>query len=294
MSDQTISKPTVWWDERGEVYDVERLYSAMHAKRDNPAASRGLSTGWFLFDEFFTLRKRQLTVVSGIPNHGKSEWLDALMVNSMLEHRWKWGIFSPENFPYEDHLEKIVEKIARTRFENIGKDVLTELLAKLKKYLFWVYPASPSLAAIADLWKHLVVDSGVDAVLLDPWNTVEHKRPREQSETEYIGEALSGWIDFARTMNVAVFIVAHPTKIPSNRETGMPYLMTGYDISGSANWVNKPDNVIIIQRPDFKEATAVVHVQKIRDQRHTGQRGAVKFDYSAETGGLFKAREVMT
>lgn len=293
MSDQTTSERAIWWDEKREVFTTESMFSAIRARRKNPTPPRGLSTGWPLFNEFFSLRKKQLTVVSGIPNHGKSEFMDALMVNSILDHKWKWGVFSPENFPYDDHFEKIAEKFTEKPFSEISDNDVDFIVGKLKDYIFWSYFRSPTLAAIADVWKNLAITADLDAVLLDPWNTVEHKRPKEQSETEYIGEALSGWIDFARTMNVAVFIVAHPTKIPSNRETGVPYMMNAYDISGSANWVNKPDNVIIVQRPNFKEDTTHVHVQKVRDQRHTGKRGGVKFEYLPHKGGTYFAKEVL-
>jgi twinkle protein len=288
-----VAEPIIWWDEKKEVYTSERLYPQIKEMHTNPHAQRGLSTGYLLLDEFFTWRKGFVTVISGVPNHGKSEFLDQLMVNTVFDHGWKWGIFSPENYPYEGHFEKIAEKMSGMTFCNLTARQVDEIVAKANKYFYWVYPKSPTLASIAACWEHLVIDQGVDAVMLDPWNCIEHKRPAKQPETEYIGEALTGWTDFARQMKVAVVIVAHPTKIPTNRETGMPYLMSGYDINGSANWVNKPDNVIIVQRPDFNTTFTHVHVQKVRDQRHTGKRGAVKFDYFQGRGGTYQQMEVL-
>ena len=42
---------------------------------------RGLSTGWPSLDEFMTIRPGELSVVTGIPGSGKSEFIDALAVN---------------------------------------------------------------------------------------------------------------------------------------------------------------------------------------------------------------------
>jgi len=41
----------------------------------------------------------ELTVVTGVPNSGKSEWLDALAVNLMKEHGWSIAYCSLENPP---------------------------------------------------------------------------------------------------------------------------------------------------------------------------------------------------
>ena len=44
----------------------------------------GVSTGWPNVDELYTVSTPGLTLVTGIPNSGKSEWIDALNVNLAL------------------------------------------------------------------------------------------------------------------------------------------------------------------------------------------------------------------
>ena len=46
----------------------------------------GLTTGWECIDAQWRVQPGQLTIVTGIPGHGKSEWVDALCVNLALEH----------------------------------------------------------------------------------------------------------------------------------------------------------------------------------------------------------------
>ena len=36
----------------------------------------------------------ELTVVTGVPNSGKSEWVDALMCNLAVQHGWTFGLCS--------------------------------------------------------------------------------------------------------------------------------------------------------------------------------------------------------
>ena len=71
---------------------------------------KGVSTGWKSLDKFYTISKGQITIVTGIPSHGKSEWLDAVAVELAENHNWKIMFFSPENFPVSRHVRKLMEK----------------------------------------------------------------------------------------------------------------------------------------------------------------------------------------
>jgi twinkle protein len=51
----------------------------------------------------------ELTVVTGLSNSGKSEWLDALTVNLAQHHDWRIAVCSLENTPVE-HGRKLMEK----------------------------------------------------------------------------------------------------------------------------------------------------------------------------------------
>src|SRR5262245_55271315 len=90
-----------------------------------------------------------------------------------------------------------------------------------------------------------VVRYGVDWFLLDPWNQIEHRRQRNETEADYQGKAIASLKRFARSYDCGVIVVAHPTKdvkLP-NGEIRQPTL---YDISGSAHWFNAADHGVII------------------------------------------------
>lgn len=38
----------------------------------------------------------ELTIITGVPNSGKSEWIDALMVNLASKFGWRFGLCSME------------------------------------------------------------------------------------------------------------------------------------------------------------------------------------------------------
>lgn len=49
--------------------------------------------------------------MTGVPNSGKSEWLDALAVNLAHLHGWRFAVCSMEKRP-RDHGKQLVEKVA--------------------------------------------------------------------------------------------------------------------------------------------------------------------------------------
>ena len=67
-------------------------------------------------DKHYTVAPGQWTLVTGIPGHGKSEWLDALIVNLAEAGDWHFAIYSPENFPQAQHAAKLIEKHLRKPF----------------------------------------------------------------------------------------------------------------------------------------------------------------------------------
>lgn len=78
-------------------------------------AEFGVSTGWDGVDAYYKVVPGELTIVTGVPNSGKSEWIDALMVNLAAEHNWSFALCSMEN-RVRDHGRKLAEKHAGKSF----------------------------------------------------------------------------------------------------------------------------------------------------------------------------------
>jgi len=57
----------------------------------------------------------ELTVVSGVPNSGKSEWLDSIAVNLAERFNWSIAFASMEKLVW-DHGRQLIEKRIRTPF----------------------------------------------------------------------------------------------------------------------------------------------------------------------------------
>lgn len=271
------------------VFDVEDLGTRVTTLFRN-GWEKGVSTGWDELDQLYTVRPGEFTVVTGFPNSGKSNWLDALCVNLAREHGWSIAVFSPENQPIEDHMARMVEKWVGLPFADGPTRRMTEQdldagMQSMNPHFSWILPEDDShwtVDNVLDLAKALVLRKGIRGLVIDPWNELEHSPPNGMTETIYIGNTLKRIRQFARAHGVHVWVVAHPQKPQRDREGNYP-VPSLYDISGSSNWRNKCDNGICVWR-DFTDATKAVdiHVQKIRF-RQIGKLGMAKLKYEAPT-----------
>ena len=280
-------------DTRSPFINVGRLYRAtMQLYYDGGPAS-GQSTGWKSLDEFFTVGTGQFTVITGVPNHGKSEFIDALLVNLAEGGDWFFSVFAPENFPTNDHVKAYAEKRARKPFNAGASDRMSEQEAAdaiawvEERFMFYDYDAieqkTPdnllALAAEFDTKKKR-------GILLDPWNTLDHER-NGMSETDYISYILTKVTQIARKLRAHIFLVVHPTKMQREKDGERP-VPTPYDISGSAHWFNKADNILCVHRDVTKPTQDVdIHVQKVRF-KHIGHIGCVTLKYDRVTGRYFE------
>jgi twinkle protein len=251
---------------------------------------RGTSTGWPSVDELYTVGQGQWTVVTGIPGSGKSEWLDAMLVNLAERDDWLFAMYSPENFPTETHLIKLVEKRIRRPFSpgpvpRMTRQQYADGAAWILERFLWLdteLKTPDELIAAATSYGH----GKKLGVVLDPWNTLEHQR-RGMTETDYVSFILTDVTRLARASNAHVWLVVHPTKLQRNRDGTRP-IPSPYDISGSANFYNKADNIITVHRDQAAGSQDVeIHVQKVRF-KHIGHPGLAVLKYDRVTGRYFE------
>lgn len=197
----------------------------------------GLETSWRGFNTLFRAAKRQLTVVTGMGGAGKSTWLDNYLIGLARAHKWKFCFYSPENYPVEFHIEKLASVIVGRPFnrgpsDRMSAEELSEAMAFIKDHFIFVSSDdNATLDVITNVFRKAIDEHGVDSCIIDPWNTVEHKRPKDQSETDYICESLTRLLGFSRRKNIHLWVVAHPSKMKRGKDDKFPP-PTPYDISG--------------------------------------------------------------
>lgn len=263
----------------------------------------GWRSGWTDFDVLYRPRPGQLSVITGIPSHGKSTWIDAYILRLAEKHHstaepFRIAFFSPERETAK-HQMRLISTAIRTPERQIGVDRIEDGITWLSDRFFWLDDQSDATLDSILARARLVDDRhGISGLVIDPWNWVEAGRPAAVTETEWIGLCLNELVRLAQQRDVHVWVVAHPTKvrqIESGDMTGAYQIPRPYDIASSANWFNKPWFCLSVWRdhlavpfghadhnPNRDSALVDVHVQKVRDD-DLGRVGTATFKFRTET-----------
>jgi len=256
----------------------------------NNGLPSGCGIGMAEMDMHLKFQEGYLTTITGIPGHGKSEFLDFLLCRLNISHDWKTALYSPENHPLELHFSKFAEKITGKSFEGNNKMSPLDLRQMIKYHaenFFFINPETDfKLENILDSVRQLVRKKGVKAFVIDAWNKLDHQYTT--NETKYISEQLDKITMFCEKNKVHCFLVAHPTKIQKDKATGKYEIPNLYSISGSANFYNKTANGITVYR-DFETGTTEIYIQKVKF-KHWGKVGCVQFAWDYTNGRYYKGQ----
>lgn len=250
-------------------------------------AGIAISNRWPQFSLHYRADKKIMNIWTGIPSHGKSEFVDDYMVNLSMEHGWKWAIYSPENYPYARYIKKLFEKILGKSFFTQTKEQELETVIDFIDNHFYFLSANEDddcidVDSLLKLNTTAVSEFMVDGIVWDPWNEIDDKMRLNENETNYIKRMLTKIRWHARRNNYQMNIIAHPTKMQRDLKTRKYLVPTLYDINGSSNWYNKADNGFTVYR-NFDTKIIDVHIQKVKFKEH-GKVGVVQFKYELGSG----------
>ena len=274
------------------IFTAADLHGDLRALFDN-GFGPGAETGWEEMDKICTYERRRNIIVTGTPGAGKSEWVDELVLRLCLRHQWKIGFFSPENIPIVYHLRKLIEKLTGHRFQNgcgMTEGLLTrseEFLAENVSHISLKGNATPD--RVLAKARELVVRRGCRIFVFDPLNRFDHEPAPGQTETQYISNLLNKFTEFATQYNCLLILVAHPRKMNRNPTTGATPRVEMYDINGSADFYNKADYGIVVER-DKEIGITRVYVDKVKF-KHLGVGGVATFVYDPVNGRYLPCEE---
>ncbi len=271
-------------------YPIDGIYTIQDYKKDiydmyDGKTQKPLSTGFGILDMIYKIQPATFHVVTGVPNHGKSNFLDQIAVNLNQMYGWKFAIFSPEHSTPQ-HIRRVVEKIAKKGFDigsqnRMNKEELKNSLRILNNNFYFMENKDkiPNIEWILEKAKQSILKFGVKGVIIDPYSEINSTREGNKREDEHIRDIISKAKKFARTHEIVLWMVAHPSKLP--RDNGKINPPTLYDISGSAHWNNLSDVGIVIHR-DFDNQKTQVIVRKVREQGLYGNIGECFFEFDLQ------------
>lgn len=278
--------------ETAEAWPVEGLYDASYFEGAvwelfEKGLGKGDSTGYDNVDEFYTIVPGQVSIVTGIPSSGKSEFIDQVMVNMASNRGWKFGICSFENEP-RLHIAKLIAKRVGKPFfkgfhQRMDQHEYKAAYSFIQDHFAFVHQDDGGLAnldSILDRLRVAVLRYGIRGAVIDPYNFISRDN-RSSSETEWISDMLTKVKAFAMGHGIHIWFVAHPTKLQRNADGRIP-VPGGYDISGSAAWFAKADCGVTVHREKDDPHVAQIHIWKCRFS-WVGKQGQANLIYDIAT-----------
>ena len=237
--------------------------------------------------EYINISMGEWSVVTGIPNAGKSDWIDQVCVNLATNQNFRIGMFTPESYPYEAHIKRIANKLNEKDCDN---DTLNNTKDFIKEHFYFVKIDlnNLSLKSILDKFKQLVFTNGINICVIDPWNMLDHS---QQKDFTYVGKLLSEITQFCQQTKTHLFLVAHPRKMESNE--GKYRVPNPYDISQSSDFFNKAYNCITVyrnigQKTIYGSDSVSIYVQKVK-RKENGKQGDFMVAPDFQNGGVYKS-----
>lgn len=254
----------------------------------NHGLPQGLYTHVSNLDELFRLDRGRVITITGVPNYGKSEFVDFLTTTYNKLYGMKTLYFSPENQPLSFHMAKLVSKYTNKKLKDASKtEVNNTALYVCDNFYFCNYQIINKLSQIMDIGETVVKENNVSIIVIDAYNKVEAERPNELSETEFVSKVMDKLCNFAIQYNVMVILVAHPRKMAYDNSSQSYYCPNAYDINGSANFYNKSDFVFTVHR-DFDRDETIIKCDKVKFKNY-GKIGECRLKYDIDSGNYYNA-----
>lgn len=272
---------------RARRFSFGELYERADAYRKEPA-TQGAHTGWDNVSEYYRPRKGLFTIITGIPSHGKSSWLNALCFNLAFQSKWKFLFCSFETQPIEQHACDLARIITGKPSFVAANGAATD---EEFRQAFEMFPNSfhfaqvpeddMSVDGVLSYAADAVKDEGIDGFIFDPWSELNPPSKLVGNYTQFVQQGLNKVRRFTRDNNIHTWLVAHPSKfMQKGAKNDVPSL---YDIADSAHFYNKADYGIVVHRPDDTSSFVNLHVQKVRFHT-TGKKGKCQLKYDVASG----------
>jgi twinkle protein len=241
---------------------------------------RGTTTHIDCIDKAWTWRSGEVNVWTGYQNEGKSLFLNQLACLKAAMEGWKFAMFSPENMPMNDFFNDIIEMYIGKSSDPMYKsnqmviEEYKEAMDFVNDHFFLIYPNKNFLLeTVLAKAKVLIRQKGIRSLIIDPYNTIQHKLRSGEREDLYISRFMSELKRFAVDNDISIHLVAHQIT-PRKGEDGRYPKPDINSIKGGGTFADKADNVMFVWRPnraiDFSDKFVTFGSQKIKKQKLVG------------------------
>ena len=243
-----------------------------------------------------------LIILTGIPNSGKTDFLNCMMAHLMFQRQKRIAFFSFEKPVKAKHVREIarvalgVEDTAsmdHTVDESEARAVNCQIINYMTEHMvdFDTKTRLPDSAYIIAMAERDMRKHGLDFLVIDPYVFIDMTEGGSRAtETEKVRLMLTKLQAWSRARRVWTIVVAHPRIQYKDGHESFPPLDI-YSIAGSAQWANLADFLFTVRRmnkPEEGKVYSIVEMLKVRDQEFC-QPGKVL--YVRQPCGRYDERE---
>lgn len=239
-------------------------------------------------DNHYQLHLGDVTIVTGTPGAGKSNFVDYLAIQYAKKYNFPTAFYSGEKAP-RIHLTNLVYKyIEHSRFTLDPKDSndqkrFMDGVSFLHDHIFYLSEEDNKPDNLITKAIYLVRRFNIRILVIDNWTTMDTTNPEGIDTRDYYGLVLAKFTKFAKEYDCHVFLVVHPRKL-NKKDDGTYVMPTGYDLYSSSHFYNLTDNGISLRSND---GYTDVQVWKIRHQEFVGKEGFFKIRFDKASGGNY-------
>ena len=242
----------------------------------------GLSLPFINTERDFKIRMGETTVVTGYSGHGKSAWLNQVMLHLMKQE--KTMIASFEMLP-KATLGRMCQQTGEAMPND---DYILDFLKQLESNLYLYDPEGETSAKkVLEVIYYCAEKLGVKIMVIDSLMKCGIAEDNLNGQKDFLNKLAVA----SRDLGIHLFVVAHSRKTNSDYEHA-----TKLDVAGSANITNLVDNVISVHRNKEREDaeregdttneimfTPKCSVHLVKQRHGKGVEAKWKFDFHPDT-----------
>lgn len=238
----------------------------------------GLTTGNEDFDKHFRYKKN-LLIMNGHSNVGKTTVALYMMVNASIRHDWTWVIYSSENKTASIKM-KLMEFASNRKVGSMTYQQRKTAFEWVRKH--FVIIGNKDVYSYTDIlvfMEKVMTQQQLDGCFIDPYNSLKLDLSQAGGNShDYHYQAASEFLTFSNSNDVAVWVNMHAVTEAQRRkgDDGLPTAPYAEDTEGGGKFVNRADTFITVHRkiqsPDpHVRRTSEWHVRKEREQETGGE-----------------------
>lgn len=234
---------------------------------------KGLGINAPALDKHFLFKKKELTLLLGHDNVGKTFFISFYALCLAVIHGIKWCIWSGENGHGQIYRD-MIKMLSGRKYEELELSEIRFYSTYIEQYFDFV--DNRDLYKPDQLLK-IFDNSGADACLIDPFTGLD--RGYEWSDNyRFLNEARH----FINSTGISLFINTHPVSSAGRSVYPESHVWSGHikaplkdEVEGGKPFINRTDNVVVIHRLTKHEEMkyyTLISVDKIKDQDTGGEQ----------------------